>query len=428
MKDKKWKIGFYTNSGLEKPGGGEVYLKSILEHIDYNKYEIKFFCADSILASFYKDSDNFSKIAFAYFRNPFNSKLDKNQKYSKSKTSRKKHFKNSILKIWNKLPQGNLKSAINEIWKIKKLKNYFSTFDVDLLHINGMDTKAVIAAKLAGIQVIISTCHLLPFSHKQDGIVQKLLRYLANRSLIKTIYDADAVRDIWVKEKKMDKSKNKVIYNGVDIFKFKYSANTNKSSFSNLNIGHQKIIIGITARLYPIKGHIYLLKAIPKIVKRVKNIKFLFVGDGPLKTELIKEAKRMGISNYVLFLGHIENMTQVINLYDIAVLPSIGESLPISNLEAMACGKPVVATDVGGVSEVVVDGETGIIVSPGNSEELANAIIELAINEEKRVAMGKAGRKRVEKYFTEEVMLNKTFSVYDELLESSETLKGQKCV
>jgi glycosyltransferase involved in cell wall biosynthesis len=113
-------------------------------------------------------------------------------------------------------------------------------------------------------------------------------------------------------------------------------------------------------------------------------------------------------------------------IYDVAVLPSETESFPFVILEAMACRRPVIATNVGGIPDIVDDGNTGILVPPKDSDKLAEAIIKLLKDKELRERMGDAGRERFERLFTQERMLGKTFSLYEESLLSAGVLRGNK--
>jgi glycosyltransferase involved in cell wall biosynthesis len=159
-------------------------------------------------------------------------------------------------------------------------------------------------------------------------------------------------------------------------------------------------IIGLTARMTAQKGHRYLLGALPALVERMPRLRCLFVGDGPLRAELEHEATRLGVAGVCRFTGARSDVADVVSLFDVAVLPSLSEGLPFALLEAMALGKPVVATDVGGNPEVVADGETGFIVPPRHPEALARAITILLEQPLTARAMGQRGGARVRERFT----------------------------
>ena len=144
-------------------------------------------------------------------------------------------------------------------------------------------------------------------------------------------------------------------------------------------------------------GPDYLLKAMPIVLGQVANVHLTMVGHGNMDTVLKKMARDMGIEKNVSFKGYIQNehLPEVLAQMDIFVMPSLYESFGVSAIEAQAMGIPVVASNVGGVPEALLDGETGLLVEPGSPEALAGAIIKLATNPELRKKMGKAGRKFV---------------------------------
>ena len=171
-------------------------------------------------------------------------------------------------------------------------------------------------------------------------------------------------------------------------------------------------------RLAPKKGHRDLLEAVSKLLEspRWREVRLLIVGTGVLSAELKRDAERLGLAGRVTLTGFQQDVVPFLQAADIFVLPSIQEGLSLSALEAMALGKPVVACRVGGTPEVVVDGETGVLVAPGQPEELASALERLLAAPERARAMGEAGRRRVEDAFDFEQMVTKIEGVYRSLI------------
>lgn len=167
-------------------------------------------------------------------------------------------------------------------------------------------------------------------------------------------------------------------------------------------------------RLTPKKGHRDLLEALSRLAgdPRWEGLRLLVVGTGALGPELEREANALGLAERVIFTGFQRDVLPFLQAADIFVLPSIQEGLSLSALEAMALGKPVVACRVGGTPEVVVDGETGVLVSPGRPEELAGALEGLLEDPDRARAMGAAGRRRVRDAFDFEQMVSKIEAVY----------------
>ena len=144
---------------------------------------------------------------------------------------------------------------------------------------------------------------------------------------------------------------------------------------------------------------------------------FLLVGEGPLAGEMHLYTERLGIASNVRFLGWRDDVPAILAAMDICVLASLWEGLPYTLLEAMAAGKPMVATSVGGSREIVVDGETGLLVPPRNPSALARGIMRLLADQALAAEMGRRGRERVHDVFSIEAMLRKTEEVYEKLLQ-----------
>ena len=171
-------------------------------------------------------------------------------------------------------------------------------------------------------------------------------------------------------------------------------------------------------RLTPTKGHRDLLEAVSQLVRdpRWRDLRLLVVGTGELLPHLKREAQRRRLAERVIFVGFQRDVLPFLQAAQVFVLPSIQEGLSLSALEAMALGKPVVACRVGGTPEVVVDGRTGLLVSPGRPEELAAALEALLADPDRARAMGEAGRQRVRQAFDFEQMVSKIEAVYRRLI------------
>jgi len=171
-------------------------------------------------------------------------------------------------------------------------------------------------------------------------------------------------------------------------------------------------------RLAPKKGHRDLLEAVSKLVgnPRWGELRLLIVGMGVLSQKLNQEAQRLGLGGRALFVGFQKEVVPFLQAADIFVLPSIQEGLSLSALEAMALGKPVVACRVGGTPEVVVDGETGLLVAPSRPAELASALEELLADPARAREMGEGGRRRVKEAFDFEQMVSKIEAIYRSLI------------
>jgi glycosyltransferase involved in cell wall biosynthesis len=173
-----------------------------------------------------------------------------------------------------------------------------------------------------------------------------------------------------------------------------------------------RIVIGVAGRLSPEKGLGTLFHAAQGIVASIPQVLFVLAGEGPDRAELENLARKLSIHEHVTFLGRLPNMTDFYASIDALVMPSLQEGLPMALLEAMAAGKPVVASRVGSVPIVVVPGETGLLVEPGNVAELQAAILQLLGNPGRALTWGRNGQERVRRHFSSANMAQNYLNVY----------------
>ena len=195
----------------------------------------------------------------------------------------------------------------------------------------------------------------------------------------------------------------------------------NDELLKSFNVPLDFPVIGSVARLSDRKGMHFLLDAVKILSDEGRHFICFIVGGGGSssqnKIEILQQrAQTLGISHCLVFTGWREDASQILSLFDIFILPSLDEALGRSLLEAMALGKPVVASRVGGIPEAVDDGKTGILVPPQDAPALAKALAFMLDNPEKTEEMGREGRKRAEELFNEEKMIEKICSLYEELL------------
>jgi glycosyltransferase involved in cell wall biosynthesis len=172
-------------------------------------------------------------------------------------------------------------------------------------------------------------------------------------------------------------------------------------------------------RLIPVKGHLVLLRALARARSRVPGIVLDVAGHGPLEPALRGYARELGLSEAVRFLGFVSPVQTAIESAAVVVVPSLGEGFGMVALEAMERARPVVASDVGGLPEIVVDGETGLVVPAGDAEALAEAIVALAGDPARAAALGEAGRARALESFRQEQCTEQTERLYLEALASA---------
>ena len=201
-----------------------------------------------------------------------------------------------------------------------------------------------------------------------------------------------------------------VIPNAIDPARFRLASDPQLRAALSRD-GSRPIVLA-TARLAAQKGLGYLLDA----VSELPAIQLVIAGDGPDLGDLEAQAQRLALGDRVDFLGHRDDVAELLACADVVALPSLYEGLPLSVLEAMAAGKPVVATAIGGTDEAIVDGETGVLVEPRDAAALAEALDGLISDPARAARLGAAGRRHVEENFASAQMVERVMHVYDELL------------
>jgi glycosyltransferase involved in cell wall biosynthesis len=174
-------------------------------------------------------------------------------------------------------------------------------------------------------------------------------------------------------------------------------------------------------RLIPMKGHIVLFRAFAAAVERVPELELAIAGRGPLEPALRALARELGLERRIRFLGHVAPIQRALERALIVVVPSVGEGFGMAALEAMERARPVVAAAVGGLVDIVRDGETGLLVPPGEVERLAEAIVELASNPARARRLGEAGRRRALAWFGEARSVDRVEALYRSFLDAAQT-------
>jgi len=182
------------------------------------------------------------------------------------------------------------------------------------------------------------------------------------------------------------------------------------------NIPEGRKLAVIVGRFVDQKGHKYLIDAFYRARQKNRSILLLIVGDGELKDELRQQVKERGLEETVIFTGYREDTERILSIIDIFVHPSLWEGFGLSILEAMSKGKAVIATKLSAIPELVIDGETGVLVPSKKTNPLSKKILELSENTELRNRFGNNGRERWKKMFSVDKMIRETGNYYDELL------------
>lgn len=303
---------------------------------------------------------------------------------------------------------------------IRKIGKAIHQRNIQLIHAHGYKSNilGIIASKIYRIP-IITTNHLhppMPIEDKKLQFYSKIDVYFTMKRLDKIVAVSDEIRDKLISEGLIE-SKIIVIENGIEIDKYNTLDEFDKLAYKkSLKIDPNSFVIGTLGRLTPQKGHVFLLEAAKKVLSKNMPVMFLIVGDGHLKDYLEAYAKNLGISENIKFLGFRKDISSLLKIMDIFVMSSIDEGLPMAMLEAMAARTPVIVTSVGDIPKVIKDNENGILVEPRKNDILAEKIIYLLNNEQKRKEFSEKAFKTAVNNYSNEAMCKEYLKVYEEIL------------
>ncbi len=297
---------------------------------------------------------------------------------------------------------------------IHELAAYLRREEIDLLHAHMFRAEVigVRAALAAGTPVVMATVHSSRIRSPLDVATLAALTPAMDRLIVPSASIAAKVR-----AEGRGGAQFTIIPNGVDLARFDLPV-TACALRREFGIPGGAPLLSVVARLEPEKGHRYLLDAMPAILRGAPDTWLVIVGEGSLDAELRAQAESLPTQtrDRIIFAGRREDVAAITGEIDVAVLPSLREAQGISILEAMARRRPVVASAVGGIPEVLTDGLDGLLVPPADPAALAEACIRLACSPALRRELGEAGRVTVEARFSLDAMVRSIEAVYDEEL------------
>jgi glycosyltransferase involved in cell wall biosynthesis len=276
-----------------------------------------------------------------------------------------------------------------------------------------------LAARMAGVPVVLTTEHL-PCLIERPG--QRWFKRRVNRLADRVIAVSESVRQTLVQAEIAAPEQAVTIRNGIELSRFvelrlpepaRHMAAETRGPW-----------IGTIGRMTEQKGHFYLLQAVPKVIARHPEARFLWLGDGPERPRLEAEARRLGVTDHVWFLGRQPEAWRWLPLFAFTALPSLFEGLPLVALESMAAGRAIIGTRVCGTTDAVLEGETGLLVPPRDPGALAESILWLLDRPQDQARMGERARRRAEAEFSVERMVREHDSLYTSLLARQTALKG----
>jgi glycosyltransferase involved in cell wall biosynthesis len=297
---------------------------------------------------------------------------------------------------------------------VVRLARLFRAYHVDVAHayLFHPNVLAPIAARLAGVRGTVVSKRSLD---RYPSLLPRYAVKLGNALAARVMVNADAIGQFVAAEEGCPRGKMVLIPNGVREEALRPPGDR-YAKRRELGLPPEAPVVGAVSRLAWKKGIRHLLEATPRILEAVPDARVVIAGDGPLRAELEAQAAALGVRDRVLFLGSRPDTIEVIAAFDVFVLPSVVEGMSNALLEAMAVGRPAIATDVGGNPEVVVDGETGLIVPASDPHQLAASIQKLLEAPEMAAEMGAAGRRRVIERYQIDAMTRRIEELYDSLL------------
>lgn len=366
-------------------GGSEKVTLTFLENINRNKYDINLI----LLTRPWEDKTSFEK------------KLNKyNYTYFLVPVSKFQH-KFFFVKDFFRVPR-----VAYKIYSILRKSKF------DLIHTTGYfaDICGQPVAKLLKIPGI-STCHgfiyndrKLKFYYMLDKIVLRLCR--------KIIAVSDGIRTELLRSG-LDDSRIEVIQNAVvNYFNEQELHDLRNENRSNLSIRPDEFVLGFVGRLSEEKGLVYLIEAISEVINNIATVRLLIVGDGPLREELEQLVRDKGLGSNIIFTGFQENSEDWFPSFDLFVLPSLTEGTPMVLLEAMAIGIPVIASQVGGIPNIINNEENGILVPSKNSKALSQAILKVYQSQRLRKILSLNAKKTIKKKYNIKNWIKKIEDIY----------------
>lgn len=289
-------------------------------------------------------------------------------------------------------------------------------FDIVHTHTSKAALIGAIAAVAARIPVIVNTAHNLGFIAMPKRML-KVLFWIYDFVLLRSTTDAvitvsTKVRQQALAARLLSPLGVFAVHNGISRQKMQVSAADAQARRLEFRATPDEVLIVCVARLVWFKGLDTLVSALALLLQQHPGVRVVVAGDGPLHQQLAAQADSLGISNSFILSGERRDIPAILAAADIFVLPSVSEGLPISIMEAMASAKPVVATDVGGVAELVDHNITGLLVPPASPVALAQALERLVQDKPLRMRMGTAGQNRIDSEFSPHKMAQATAAIY----------------
>jgi glycosyltransferase involved in cell wall biosynthesis len=310
-----------------------------------------------------------------------------------------------------------------------KLAGFLRRNRIDILHTHLFEPSVIglHAGVLAGTPLRVMTRHYSDYHTRINKKWHVRLDQLCTRFSHAVIAVSKHTAEHLVDVEKAPAEKVHAVPNGIDFDRVSLSGRDARRRIRREFSAEDGYLLLIVARLHPEKGHHYLFEALPEIRRRVhKPVRLLVAGAGPFDAAYREEARALGCEDIVSFLGFRKDSPDLMAAADLVVLPSVAEAFGLVLTEALYLGTPVVATRVGGIPEIVDDGVDGVLVAPADSEALADAIVDLLNDPQRRQRMAGSGREKVLARFNFEDMVRKYEAIYEKAISGQPSAISRK--
>lgn len=281
---------------------------------------------------------------------------------------------------------------------------------IDIIHSHTRVSQVagLIASRMTGVPMV-TTCH---------GYFKRRLRSVVDTWGDKVIAISAAVYGHLKDDLKVKDQRIELVYSGIDMYRFSKDFSDTEIAATKKYLGLSgKMVAGTIGRLSPVKGQKFFIKAMSVVLKKRADAAGLVVGNGPEGPSIKSLAMALGIDDRISFIDSVIDTRQVLSAIDVFVFPSVKEGLGIALLEALAMSKPCVASRIGGIEDIITDGENGILTEVGDSNAIADAVLKLMSDEGLRYRMGQSGRRLVRERFNLDRMADDIAKIYGSLAE-----------
>jgi len=303
-----------------------------------------------------------------------------------------------------------------------KLARFLRRNQIDILHTHLFEPSVIglVAGALARTRTRVLTRHYSDYHTRINKRWHVRLDQLCTRLSHRVIAVSKHTADHLIEVEGAPREKVHAVLNGIDFDRAKLSGTDARERVRREFGAENAHLLVVIARLHPEKGHSYLFQALPEIRRRAhKPVRLIVAGAGPFDAAYREEVRALGCDDIVSFAGFRKDSADLMAAADLVVLPSVAEAFGLVLTEALYLGTPVVATRVGGIPEIVDDGADGLLVPPGNSAALADAIVELLNDSSRRAALAGAGREKVLATFRFDEMVRSYEAIYERALSVS---------